>query len=617
MFDFIKNVLGKGGSQQSTRLAAYGRNTPGAEAGHYTVLVAQLEGDTDGAQTRHVAESLAAQFSPNGEDGVPLMRVERYPKALKLGRAEDPGAVAKAEAKGQTGLARQNADMLVWGCVSTADKVLRLRFLARDYSGIEDNSGGAKAQRYRLSEPIELPLDFHADWGAVIAILAVAGIEPAFPNADRTLADINEPLVTKLAPLAANIPVAYAGEIKALMWFAYALGELQLGEVRGDSARLETAITYFRRALSGWKREKAPLVWAMVQHSLGNAQIVLGERDDNHARLNEAVAAFREALKERMRERTPLDWSATMTNLGIVLTTLGKLENSTVRLEDAVATLRLVLEERTREHAPFSWALSQNNLGAAFQSLGERETGTKYLKEAVTVYREALEELPRSRVPQIWADTQNNLGAVLLLLGEREASIPRLEEAVAAFRASLVENTRERAPIEWAMTQNNLGNALLALGQHESSTVHLEEAIAAFNAALEERKREDAPLEWALTQHNLGKALSMLGAREGGTEHYKQAVNIFHITLEELTSERVPLHWAAAKYHLGVVLTALGERLAETDQSAACAALKEARSAYLAALGEYVRASDGPMEDDIRRKVGELGRLTAQLGCGG
>jgi tetratricopeptide (TPR) repeat protein len=603
--------------QQTAKLAAYGKTKADVGAGHFKVLVAQLEGDTDGSQTRHLAESLDEQFSHSGEDNVPSMRVERYPKALKLGRADIPGAVAKAEAKGQTGLARQNADVMVWGCVSTTDKVLRLRFLARDYTGFDDHSGSAKAQRYRLSEPIELPLDFHADWGAVIAILAVAGIEPAFQNSARELANINEPLVKKLAQLAADIPGTFAGEIKALMWFAYALGEHQLGEACGDSQRLETAITYFRKALSGWKREKAPLAWAMAQNGLGNALFVLGERENNHARLNEAVAPFREALKERTRERAPLDYSATMTNLGALLMALGKLENSPARLEEAVNVFRASLEEQAREHAPFSWALSQNDIGAALLRIGEHETGTKRLQEAVTVFREALEELPRSRVPQIWADTQNNLGTALRLLGEREASASRLVEAVAAFRAALVENTRERVPRDWAAAQNNLADALLALGQHESNTVHLEEAVEALNATLEERKREDVPFDWAITQYNLGRALSMLGAREGGTEHYKKAISIFRLTLEELTSERAPLHWAAAQYHLGVVLSALGERLAETDQPAACAALKEARSAYLAALGEYVRASDGQMEDDIRRRVGDLGRLTAILGCGG
>ncbi|MEJ2117032.1 MAG: tetratricopeptide repeat protein [Alphaproteobacteria bacterium] len=617
MFKFIKNLVSKDQSLQTDGFAADGNAALSTGNKHFTVLIAQLEGDADGAQTRHIAESLENLFSQSGKNDAPQLRVARYPKALKLGRAEVSGAVAKAEAKGQTGLARQNADVMVWGCVSTADNVLRLRFLPRERAGTSSENSSVSAKRYRLNEVIELPLNFPADWGAAITVLAMAGIEPAYKDTDHTLADVNEPLVEILASLATNIPATVADETKAVIWYAYALGEQMLGEERGDTSRLETAITSYRKALSGWTRDKAPLTWAMAQNSLGNTLIALGERDGNPARLNQAVVSYREALKERVRERVPLDWAATQNNLGAVLMTLGGLEGNPARYEEAAAAYRSSLEERSREQAPFLWALAQKKLGAALLRLGERETRTKRLEEAVKVFRDALEELPRSRVPQLWAATQNNLGAALRLLGERENSTLRLEEAVTAFRASLVENTRERAPLDWATAQNNLGNALLTLGEHESNTVHLEEAASAFNAALEEHKRERAPLDWAMTQHNLGRALAMLGMREGGTERFTEAVTAFHSALEEQSDERTPVDWAATQYFLGITQAALGERQAETDQPAACASLGQARAAYLAALGQFVRTGDNQREDDIRRKVGELAKLTAQLGCGG
>ena len=194
------------------------------------------------------------------------------------------------------------ADVLVWGEVAASDKVLRLRFLPQ--------SGEALVPPpYRLNEVLELPANFNADLGTVLAVQAATSIGPIYERSGEALANVIEPVVAKLRPLAENPPAGFADEDKARLWEAFASGEQRLGVERGQNTQLETAIRYYRKVLEVSARERVPLEWAVTQNNLGTALVSLGQRESGTARLDEAVAAFREALKEQTRERVPLAWA--------------------------------------------------------------------------------------------------------------------------------------------------------------------------------------------------------------------------------------------------------------------------------------------------------------------
>ncbi|WKW49431.1 tetratricopeptide repeat protein [Rhodomicrobium lacus] len=502
--------------------------TPKGDGAHFTLLVAQLDGDADGRQTRHVIAELRKQFPTRGEATASVIP---YPDVLAIGPGEVGAAEAHAEKRGRDWLKAKNADVLIWGEVAAHDKVLRLRFLAPAGEG-----GGAKP--YALSSTLELPENFTSELGAALAVQATALIAPIYENAGQVLAGLIAPAVAKLKPLAENPPASFSDEARAQLWHAYATANAKLGEERGDSEKLKTAIAFYLKTLTIWTRERVPLDWATTQNNLGTALSTLGARESGTGRLDEAVAAYREALKEWTRERVPLDWATTQNNLGTALGRLGERESGTARLNEAVSAYREALKEFTRERVPLQWATTQNNLGNALQTLGERESSTARLDEAVSAYREALKEWTRESVPLDWAGTQNNLGNALLRLGERETGTARLDEAVAAYREALKERTHERVPFDWAMTQNNLGNALQTLGARESDTARLEEAVAAYREALKERARERVPLDWAMTQNNLGTALRRFGEREADKAkgratlkeargHYTAALEVF------------------------------------------------------------------------------------------
>ena len=275
----------------------------------FAILVAELACDTNKSQTNHLLIELEKQFPPHG---AARLHVLPYPEVLVIGAGERSTAIAAAEVRGRKWLKQKNADVLIWGEVGAADKVLRLRFLT------PIGEGGAQ-KPYELNSTLELHPDFGADLGAILAVQAATSIAPVYERSGEALAGLIEPVVAKLKPLAENPPASFSSDARARLWHAYADGEYRLGGERGDNARLVTAIAYYRKVLEEWTRERVPLDWATTQNNLGNALRSLGERESGTARLEEAVAAFREALKEWTRERVPLDWAMTQNNLGNAL----------------------------------------------------------------------------------------------------------------------------------------------------------------------------------------------------------------------------------------------------------------------------------------------------------
>jgi Tetratricopeptide repeat len=330
--------------------------TPGGT--QFTILVAQLEGDGDQSQTRHVLAELRNQF-PQGADA--LVRVIRYPETLAIGAGDQGIALGAAEERGRRWLKETNADVLIWGEEGARDRVLRLRFLA------PEGQGGA-AKPYALNETLELPAGFGADLGTLVAVQAATAISPVYEPAGEALAALIAPIVAKLKPLAENPPASFADETRAQLWHAYADGERQLGEERGDNARLAAAIAFFKKALAVWTRDKVPLGWATMQNNLGIALSNLGERESGTARLEEAVAAYRAALLERTRDKVPLDWAMTQNNLGNALGSVGERQapadkaKGCAMLEGARGHYAEALEEYRKAGASYYVEMARDNI---------------------------------------------------------------------------------------------------------------------------------------------------------------------------------------------------------------------------------------------------------------
>jgi hypothetical protein len=165
----------------------------------FAILVADLDGDADRSQTRHILQSLRTQFG----EAIARGDIEILSRGEALGIAT--GNIKNAEAaitvKGRSWLKEQNASVLVWGEVGGRDKLLRLRLLP------SEGDGSSKA--YALTEQtLELPNDFGGDLGVLFAARTATAISPVFEGSGKTLADLIAPFVAKLKPLAETPPPA-------------------------------------------------------------------------------------------------------------------------------------------------------------------------------------------------------------------------------------------------------------------------------------------------------------------------------------------------------------------------------------------------------------------------
>lgn len=513
----------------------------------FTILLAHLDGDDEGAQAARVMEALRAEFPEGGAAGLVIV-IKQLPKVLS-GTSEDD-----TEKRGHKWLRKENADILIWGNLVQDEKLLRLRILPS-----EDHEGAGRP--YVPGEVFELPENFSADLAGVLALAMVAVLQPELDRAGYPLAPLIGRAVDRLAPLATNLGGTFPEEAKATLWHAYATGEYQLGAETGDNRRLETAIEYYRKALVERTRERSSFQWAAAQGNLGNALQAVGARSTGSSRLEQAIAAYSEALSEFTRERAPMYWAATMINLGNALTALGERKSGTTRLEEAITCYSQALEELPREMLPVLWAAGRCRLGHALAILGGRERGTERLEHAVAIFAEAQQQAPRDRVPMLWASCHANTGDALRMLGEQDDDNERLTLAVRTLQDALTICTRERAPFLWLETRARLAHALVRLGK-----------------------------------------------RETGSEHLDEAATIISETLAEVHRERAPLLWAMLQNHLGELLHAIANRQLDENREQALVTMKEARTAFVAALGEFVSGDASHFEAMTR---GNLGRLVA------
>jgi tetratricopeptide (TPR) repeat protein len=419
-----------------------------------TRLVATLPPAPPSAEEQRLRDELEQSATIARESGVPLLALQAQLERLGESNVAPEAMAARLESfvseflKLKADLARPtNADPDV---ATTQGRALDLM-----------NAGDLDGARTLIDDAVTRRRELHRQTARETAALL----------ADRARIDTMQlrHLAAAEAYEEAAELLSFDPEVSLICLRRMAAALISQGDQFNDDDALARAIELLEtRALPLAPRERAPMEWAMIQGTLGNALQLLGECENSTARMRKAMAAYRAALEEFTRDRDPENWALTQNNLGNALSGFGDLEDSTVHHEGAVIAYRAALEEFTRDRFPLGWAMVQNNLGTALKVLGARESSTVRLEEAVAAYRAALEEYTRNRVPMDSAMAQHNLGLALGLLGEREGSLAHLEEAAAAFGAALEVRTRDRLPFLWERTQKALDETLALIAKRSS-----------------------------------------------------------------------------------------------------------------------------------------------------
>jgi CRP-like cAMP-binding protein/tetratricopeptide (TPR) repeat protein len=413
--------------------------------------VARLANDPNGRHTVQIASAIGRARG---------IRAKALPAVIETDAEQSLGQrLAAAVREGRQILARERADLLIWGGVDELGETAFLRFV----SVVEDEDHPGS---FLASDTLSLPADLTPEYGQLVTAVALAAMVPADPNRRRRRETMLLPALEAAQAAAPEMPIELSRSAQASLQTCYGNIAAAIGHQRGDAAWYRMAADAYRSVLEILNRDGSPVPWATVQRHLALVLYALAERGGGPEVLEKAIESLREAL-----------------------------------------------EIFTREEFPWEWASLQHRLGAALYKLDLIDGDLDILKEAVAAFQAALGVFSRTEAPNRWADVKNSLGQALQIWGDLARSPELFERAVQCCHEALSVRTREGTPLAWAATQNNLGSALFMLGRQTEDTLHIEAAAEAFGRALDIYRTQDAAKLAAVTEKNLAKAEDLLRGR--------------------------------------------------------------------------------------------------------
>ncbi len=387
------------------------------------IRVARLAGDEDGSQTNLLVQALSNQ---------PELRVKAYDEPLPVDNNDElTGAFFQtAMLTGRRWLAKNKADLLIWGDVNEVSTVIHLRFIS--LGGEADHPGG-----FLISDRLALPTNFDPDFGKLFYAVAIAAIVPR-TEAQRHL---TKPLLLPALEAAQQAEQQPPHELmptdQITIQVCYGNVTALIGYYMGDPNWLRKAAQAYQSALETISRDEDPLGWANVQFHLCRIRQNLGERGGDAEILENATIEYKAILEIFTYGEFPREWATIQSRIGSALYRLDALNGETALLKDAIAAYQSALQVFTKVDAPLKWSEVKNNLGQALQVWGDLARNTEILERAVMACQEALQVRNRLETPMLWAATQNNVGSALFLLGRLTEDSEHLEGAAEAFGKAL------------------------------------------------------------------------------------------------------------------------------------------------------------------------------------
>ncbi len=416
------------------------------------IRIAAIADQAGADRSRHV---VAALKKPKG------LRVRPLKRALTPDSAGSPAErLAAAAATAGQWLARERADLLIWGEIPAPGTTLHLRFVSAAAEE-EDRPGG-----FGPATALNLPVDFGPEFAPLLLAVSLAATTPGSEGKRLRLDQALPEALYAAMPCVHNLPADLTARDRAAIHMCY-----------------------------------------------GNAVATLATRTGNRDLYQVAAQTYQAALENQSREDAPVDWAITKKHLGAVLQALAERADDMETLGAAADAFRGALDVLTRAEFPREWAAAQNRLGQVLYRLDLRAGDREMLRDSLNAFQAALTVFTRAETPLLWAEVMNNFAQAAQVLGQQLRNTEVLTKAADACRAALTVRTKDAGPLPWAATQNNLGSALFLLGRLTGESAHLEGAAEAFEEARAVYTAHGADAMAAVTEKNLSHVERLLGGR--------------------------------------------------------------------------------------------------------
>ena len=414
--------------------------------------VARLSGDGDGTQTNLLIRALSDR---------PELNIKAYNEPLTIENSgNNSGAfLQSALITGRQWLAKDKADLLIWGDVNEVGTVIHLRFITP--IGDVDHPGV-----FIISDRLAIPTNFGSEFSKLFYAVAVSAVIPRTETQRLLIKPLLLPALESAQQTRQEPPHELLLQDQNTIQVCYGNVTALIGYHMSDSNWYTKAANVYQEVADTVSKDTDPMAWANVQFHLCRIRQVLGERS-----------------------------------------------NDPEILENTINILKEILEVYTISEFPREWGYIQSRIGNILYRLDSVKGETDLLKESVVAYQSALRIFSKFENPLKWSELKHNLGQVLQVWGDLSRNPKILERAVLTCQEALQIRSRLETPMLWAATQNNLGSALFLLGRLSKDSEHLEGAAESFGRALEIYQSFGAARLSRVTDRNMAKAENLLRAR--------------------------------------------------------------------------------------------------------
>ncbi len=560
--------------------AAYYRAMPilKAQAGSFTVAVAQLDDDRDGRIERLVVEDLQE---------IRWIQVLQIHRKISIGGGDRQQSIHDGQVKAAEFLTESRAQVMVWGII-LSDGVHQVPNLF--LSSAQPATSGPSEGRYPLSDALQLPPLFWKQLASVLDLVVATQSANYLANENRALKDTLQPFIDNVRKLLSETEgdPKWDKTSRADVRRALAMALWAEADRTGQTAPLAEAIETLRGLIKSWDPKSEPRQLGAAYLDLGIAQMALVELEDR----NDIVEPTSEQKK---LVQSALDYLKQSALAGGVNDVNSRLFAETTL---GVAECHCSGQEFDPESVQQSIRIFREYIGvppSERQTYGAVLSLCYFFRNTLLSIAYKHPELPPKVIPVLQgilrSPQMRHYAALSLMVKESTAEILLAEtgfeapkEAEASLRMAIQEyreaiaeeQTTGDSPnlVVWAQ----LGNALRQLAARESGsmgTPMLVESVSIFARFLYPYDPAHASRDWFVLQGWMAKALLLLGERNNNLEMVCEAYARSIVAERGLAERRSPEVVLAAQNDALQILESMKTRFGE-QKSRECQAAERA-----------------------------------------
>lgn len=563
-----------------------------------SVLVAKLDSDADGSQTRHVVNSITQELDDRLKFQI---AVTPCPLEIKLSGDITINQI-EAESKGRSWLRESGFEILVFGYVAAKDDVLHLYFLNGE--AISCGCGSEKIQsasrRYELTRKLELPTDFGNDLGTAIVVSVLT--QQVKYIGELGLLNPNSKQIDRLVNAYQRVDSITDAQIRApkqaLCGLNYAKAQFtfSVGQYTNNRKMMENGV---QKAEQVFKDKECKFNQEVLFRVIWAGETLTLAKFTNDRNTFDKAFKLLESTLDSVKAATASPYSVIFIkttlaeayrSYGLSFDDLSSIAKS-VELAEAqlVAIKRL---ESSQQSGSVDAILVQTlikpnvylEIGSSIIEYGWKRRDAKYLKRGIKILEAAIQDIDQvenvSRTHsskfassilgisspqeilarQFRALLQDKLAISVRTLGRLLNDVNVLQSSISLFEKVASDWTNLKMPYEAADAKNQIAYSKKLIGEQVGSKDMLEAAIRDFEVVQKTWSKELYPTDWAFVERNKARIIFHIGFLDSDQDKFSEALRLFDKVVAILDREAWPLEWATTQIERGSTLRNWGQK---------------------------------------------------------